>query len=80
MNFQLREFTPAASESQAPNAAATASANGPLPYIPNQPKSIEETGLSIGFLTDLILKIIYFTGNITGQRLEEERQNRARTG
>ncbi len=39
--------------------------------LPPQPNSIAETGLSMGFLTDLILKIVYFHGNITGQKLEE---------
>jgi predicted ATPase with chaperone activity len=39
--------------------------------IPAQPSSIAETGLTQGFLNDLILKVIYFNGNITGQRLEE---------
>jgi predicted ATPase with chaperone activity len=42
-----------------------------MPEIPPQPGSIAETGLTMGFLTDLVLKIIYFTGAITGQRLEE---------
>jgi predicted ATPase with chaperone activity len=69
MSFQLREFTPTGQPSQgAPPAPA---ATGPMPYIPPQPASIEDTGLGIGFLTDLILKVIYFTGNITGHRLEE---------
>jgi predicted ATPase with chaperone activity len=38
--------------------------------IPMQPKTIADTGLGMGFLTDLVLKIIYFHGNITGQKLE----------
>ncbi|RRR74591.1 MAG: ATP-binding protein [Candidatus Viridilinea halotolerans] len=42
-----------------------------VPDIPRQPSSIEATGLTAAFLTDHILKIIYFTGAITGQRLEE---------
>lgn len=44
---------------------------GPIPDIPPQPTTIEGSGLTMGFLTDHILKIIYFTGAITGQRLEE---------
>lgn len=44
---------------------------GPLPDIPPQPTTIEASGLTMGFLTDHILKVIYFTGAITGQRLEE---------
>ncbi|NJN65883.1 MAG: ATP-binding protein [Chloroflexaceae bacterium] len=39
--------------------------------IPPQPDSIEETGLGRGFLNDLILKIIYFSGNITPTKMEE---------
>lgn len=39
--------------------------------IPPQPDSVQETGLGMGFLNDLILKIIYFNGNISGQKLEE---------
>ncbi|NDJ54164.1 MAG: ATP-binding protein, partial [Chloroflexi bacterium] len=31
----------------------------------------EETGLNMGFLTDLVLKTIYFQGTITGQKLEQ---------
>jgi hypothetical protein len=40
--------------------------------MPLQPDSIEATGLGMGFLTDLVLKIIYFYGNISARRLEEE--------
>jgi predicted ATPase with chaperone activity len=36
-----------------------------------QPRTIADTGLGMGFLTDLVLKIIYFQGNITGQKLEQ---------
>lgn len=39
--------------------------------IPPQPTSIQETGLGMGFLSDLILKVIYFSGNITAQKMEE---------
>ncbi len=45
--------------------------NTPLPELPPQPTNIAETGLSMGFLTDHVLKVIYFSGAITGQRLEE---------
>jgi predicted ATPase with chaperone activity len=41
------------------------------PDIPAQPGSVSESGLTMGFLNDLVLKIVYFNGNITGQRLEE---------
>jgi predicted ATPase with chaperone activity len=39
--------------------------------FPPEPTSIAETGVGLGFLNDLILKIVYFYGNITGQQLSE---------
>jgi predicted ATPase with chaperone activity len=45
--------------------------SGGLPMIPPEPTSIAETGVGIGFLNDLVLKIVYFYGNITGQQLSE---------
>lgn len=65
MNFQLREFTTAAP----PAAAATPAAA--LIAMPPEPASVAETGLGIGFINDLVLKVIYFSGNITGQQLAE---------
>ncbi len=38
---------------------------------PRQPETLAETGLSMGLLAELILKHIYFHGNVTGQKLEE---------
>ncbi len=64
MSVQLREFTSNASPPGGPP-------SGVLPLIPPEPTSIAETGLGMGFLTDLILKIVYFYGNITGQQLSE---------
>jgi|HigsolmetaAR202D_1030399.scaffolds.fasta_scaffold00684_2 Predicted ATPase with chaperone activity len=75
MSFPLRAFTPAPPVPDVNTPGAPGSPqqdpSGSQLYIPPQPNSIEETGLSHGFLTDLILKVIYFNGNITGQRLEE---------
>lgn len=65
MTFRLHEIAPAQQGS------GTARESASLPDIPPQPTTIAETGLSMGFLTDHILKVIYFTGAITGQRLEE---------
>lgn len=48
--------------------------NGPAKkkmFIPPVPTSIKETGLGLGFLTDLALKIMYFEGNLTGYELAE---------
>ena len=66
MSFRLHEVSTAAS-----SASVSPRTDPKMPAIPPQPSSIAETGLSMGFLTDLVLKVIYFTGAITGQRLEE---------
>lgn len=63
MTFRLHEIPTASPTQETPRDA--------FPPIPPQPASIAETGLSMGFLTDLVLKVIYFSGAITGQRLEE---------
>ncbi len=42
-----------------------------LPFEPPMPKSIEETGLSLGFLADLAIKIMYFEGYISGYEIAE---------
>lgn len=65
MSFQLRELT---STNVLPQAS---SPGGAIPPIPPEPTSIAETGLGMGFLTDLVLKIVYFYGNITAQQIGE---------
>ena len=40
-------------------------------FEPPAPRSIEETGLNLGFLTDLALKIMYFAGYMAGSQLAE---------
>jgi predicted ATPase with chaperone activity len=65
MSIQLREFT---SNAPAPPGGPP---SGALPSIPSEPTSIAETGIGMGFLTDLVLKIVYFYGNITGQQLSD---------
>jgi len=42
-----------------------------LSFVPRMPTSIKETGLGLGFLTDLALKIMYFEGNMSGYELTE---------
>jgi len=49
----------------------TSTASGPAPFVPPMPTSIKETGLGLGFLTDLAIKIMYFEGNISGYELAE---------
>ncbi|NOK62868.1 MAG: AAA family ATPase [Chloroflexi bacterium AL-W] len=61
MSFQLRPF----------NSTTPATSPKSTPDIPLEPTSIAETKLGMGFLTDLVLKIIYFYGNITAQQLAE---------
>ncbi len=38
-------------------------------FFPPEPKSLEDTGLSLGFLSDLALKILYFRGFVAGAEL-----------
>ncbi len=40
-------------------------------FVPRTPASVRDTGLGLGFLTDLALKIMYFEGNLTGYELAE---------
>jgi predicted ATPase with chaperone activity len=40
-------------------------------FEPLAPRSVEETGLNIGFLTDLALKIMYFEGYISGYEIAD---------
>jgi len=40
-------------------------------FVPPMPASVKETGLGLGFLTDLAIKIMYFEGNISGYELAE---------
>ncbi len=68
MNFRLSEFV---EEEVAAEAAPPDVSEHILDRIPPQPENIQETGLNMGFLNDLILKIIYFNGSITAQNIEE---------
>ena len=40
-------------------------------FVPHEPKTIEETGLDIGFLSDLILKVLYFQGYRKGSDIAD---------
>jgi hypothetical protein len=65
MSFRLNEFVPDEQpvETSAPDVSEDM-------VIPQQPDSIEDTGLGMGFLSDLLLKLIYFSGNISAQKVE----------
>jgi predicted ATPase with chaperone activity len=70
MSFSpLREFVPSAGP--AAGAPSSAALRHQLPTLPAEPTSIAETGLGMGFLTDLVLKVVYFHGNITAQQISE---------
>ena len=43
----------------------------PIHFVPPVPTSIKETGLGLGLLTDLALKIMYLEGNLSGYELAE---------
>ena len=40
-------------------------------FVPRTPSSVEDTGLSLAFLTDLAIKTMYLEGNILGYELAE---------
>ena len=40
-------------------------------FLPIAPRSIEETGLGVGFLSDLVLKVLYFEGYISGRQVAD---------
>ena len=39
--------------------------------MPTEPSSIADTGLNMGFLSDLVLKHVYFAGTLAGQQLAD---------
>lgn len=67
MSFRLHEYSPAG----APPSQSVARRQHIPPTLPPEPTSIEATGLSLGFLNDLVLKVVYFHGNITAQQIAE---------
>ena len=40
-------------------------------FVPSAPRTIEDTELSVGFLADLVLKILYYEGYISGYEVAE---------
>lgn len=65
--------SPFASPGAAPLPPAHVAGPAPdsLPVVPPEPTSIAESGLGQGFLNDLVLKVVYFHGNITAQQIAE---------
>jgi len=39
------------------------------PQLPPRPRSVEETGLSLSFISDLIVRALYLIGEMTGQQI-----------
>jgi predicted ATPase with chaperone activity len=54
------------------NSVPAAPSPGEPQFSPPEPKSIEATGLSLGFLSDLALKILYFLGYVSGADIAEQ--------
>jgi predicted ATPase with chaperone activity len=40
-----------------------------VPTLPPRPRSIDETGLSLAFVADMLLRALYIVGEMTGQQL-----------
>ncbi|MCX7683162.1 MAG: ATP-binding protein [Anaerolineae bacterium] len=51
--------------------SATATATMSSRFVPPAPTSIQETGLGMGFLSDLAIKILYFEGSLQGREIAE---------
>ena len=45
--------------------------SAPHTSLPPEPRSITETGLGIGFLSELVLKHLYFAGMLSGQQISD---------
>lgn len=43
-----------------------------LDIAPSEPKSVQETGLKVGLLADIVLKFLYYSGNATGLAVADE--------
>jgi predicted ATPase with chaperone activity len=51
--------------------SAPAQAAAKPSFEPPMPRSIEESGLNMGFLSDLILKVMYFEGYLSGSQIAD---------
>ena len=60
--------SPGSATSRRSEEAVTASQQG---FQPPQIRSVADTGLSLGFLSDLVLKMMYFEGVISGFKIAE---------
>jgi predicted ATPase with chaperone activity len=53
---------------EAPTAPAASTTTA---FEPPTPRSLEDTGLNMGLLTDLALKILYYEGNLSGMQIAD---------
>ena len=53
------------------NPTASAASPTATAFEPPAPRSIEDTGLNMLFLTDLAMKIMYSVGNLTGMQIAD---------
>lgn len=44
----------------------------PAPFVPVAPSTLEESGLSVGLISDLILKLVYLQGTLTGSEISRQ--------
>lgn len=54
------------------NAAPAHPVRRPDGFVPPEPRTVEDTGLGLGFLSDLVMKILYFQGYVTGAEIAEQ--------
>ena len=63
---------PAGAPPRPPSSPAQAAAPVmPSTFEPAPPRNLEETGLNMGFLSDLVMKIMYFEGYISGATIAD---------
>src|SRR3989304_607889 len=43
----------------------------PPSYEPPMPRSLEDSGLNMGFLSDLVLKVMHFEGYLSGSQIAD---------
>lgn len=66
---EYRSPPPGSTSTPASSPARVSAGTGQQHILPLEPNSIEETGLSVGFISELVLKHIYFAGTLSGQQL-----------
>lgn len=70
-NFPLRDFASISSYAAAASTSRGLHVAAANVQLPPEPASVEETGLTLGFLSELVLKHVYFGGLMSGQQLAD---------